>query len=250
MIHYFLILKRTGENIYKKCYGKIDLDETIVSGFFSAFFTFTQKLYGADLEDLEFGPYRMLFEFVGKEIILTMLFDKSDSMISIQQKLIKLKHIIQQNYLESIKNKICKTEEFEGLDEIVNSIILKSQKLEINDAIISECLLILNKLKTSNEIVDCSLISVDGIPLIKEANREFINLIIKQMDAFWKFKSQVLDQIILSYEDRFIILHKVNENFILACLIRRNTPIGLATLLAEEGASKIAKITNKVLKIG
>ena len=249
MIHYFLILKRTGENIYKKCFGKIDIDETIVSGFFSAFFTFTQKLYAADLEDIEFGPYRMLFEFVGSEIILAMLFDKADSIISVKQKLIKLKNIVKETYGETIKSNICKTEAFEGLDEIIDNFISHSQEFEISEAMKSNCISISEKLKSSNEIIDCCLLSVDGTLVTKETNREFLNLVVGQMDAFWKFKNQILDQIILSYEDRYIILHKIDEHFILAGLFRRNTPIGMATYLTEDVASKIAKIISKTIEI-
>jgi predicted regulator of Ras-like GTPase activity (Roadblock/LC7/MglB family) len=249
MIHYFLILKRTGENVYKKCFGKIDLDETIVSGFFSAFFTFTQKLYGADLEDIEFGPYRMLFEFVGNELILAMLFDKSDSIINTQQKLIKLKKIVKQTYGETIKSNVCKTEDFEGLDEIVDNFISNSQECEISDATKSNCISILEKFKSSNEIIDCCLLSMNGTPLTNEINKEFLNLVVGQMDAFWKFKNKILDQVILSYEDRYIILHKINEDFTLAGLFRRNTPIGMATYLTEDVAGKIARITGKTIKM-
>ncbi|MHA1527317.1 MAG: hypothetical protein ACTSQD_09810 [Promethearchaeota archaeon] len=63
------------------------------------------------------------------------------------------------------------------------------------------------------------------------------------MDAFWKSKNYVLDQIILSYEQRHTILHKINDELVLSAQIRKNTPIGLATLLVEETSAKIAKVS-------
>ncbi len=249
MIQNFLILKRSGESIYKKSFGKIDMDETIMCGFFSAFFTFTQSLCGADLRDIELGPYRILFEFVGKEIILVVFFDKSDSIINVQQHLIKLRDIIKEKYGDVIKKKVCKTEDFEGLNELIDEIILKPQEIKIKEEFKSYCESVLNDLNSTNEIIDCALISIDGIPLLRGTKREFLDLIIRQMDAFWKFKSQVLDQIILYYENRYIILYKINEDLVLSALIRRNTPIGLATLLVEEGAQKIAKQASKFNRI-
>ncbi|MHA1280081.1 MAG: hypothetical protein ACTSQ8_23050 [Candidatus Helarchaeota archaeon] len=242
MIQTFLILKRTGENIYKKSFGFIDMDETVMSGFFSAFFTFTQSLCKADIQDIELGQYRILFDTVEDELILCVIFDKADSIISVHHFLSNLKTIILTDYHECIKKKTCRTEDFTGLGEVINKLVSKPQILELTNEIKSKYESILNKLHSANEILDCALISVEGIPLLNQDRKEFLDLIIKQLDAFWKFKSQVLDQIILYYEKRYIILYKIKPNFILSCLFRRDTPIGLATLLVDEAASKISHI--------
>ncbi len=244
MIRYFLILKRSGENIYKNCFGNVDIDENVVSGFFSAFFTFTQTLFSADVQDIELGPYSMLFEIVEKEIILVAIYDKADSLINVQQKLTDLKNVISLEYGRKIKQNVCDTDDFKGINRIVEKIILEEKKVQLDEKSKAQYTQLLGDFRSNNEIEDCSLISITGIPLIYETKREFLDLIIKQMDAFWKFKSEVLDQIILSYENRYIILVKINENLVLSALIRRNTPIGLATMLIEEYATKIANIAD------
>lgn len=242
MIQNFLILKRTGENIYKKSFGKIDMDETIMSGFFSAFFTFTQSLCGADLQDIELGPYRMLFEVVGNALILSVIFDKSDSIINVQQKLLQLKEVIKANYSDCLNKPICRTEDFQGLGDIIEDLVSKPQEVDISEARKTKYKEILDKVRTSNEILDVALISINGVPLLGANKQEFLDLIIGQMDAFWKFKSTVLDQITLYYENRYIVLHKVNDDLVLCCFARRNTPIGLVTLLVEEASMKISRI--------
>jgi predicted regulator of Ras-like GTPase activity (Roadblock/LC7/MglB family) len=242
MIQTFLILKRTGENIYKKSFGTIDMDETVMSGFFSAFFTFTQSLCRADIQDIELGQYRILFDVVGSELILCVIFDKSDSIISVGQILTNLKSTILSEYSECIKKKACNTEDFVGLGDIIAELVSKPQFFELNDEAKSKYEKIIQKLHSANEILDCALISIEGIPVLDEGKKEFLDIIIKQLDAFWKFKSEVLDQIILYYEQRYIILHKINDNLILSCFFRRDTPIGLATLLVEEAATKISNI--------
>ncbi|MHA1263951.1 MAG: hypothetical protein ACTSRS_01850 [Candidatus Helarchaeota archaeon] len=243
MIQHFLILKRTGENIYKINFGKINMDETVMSGFFSAFFTFTQSLCGQDVQDIELGQYRMLFEVIENALILVIIFDKSDSIINVQQKLLTIKKIIISNYSECIKNPVCRSEDFQGLNEIIERLITKDSTIELTDELKKKSLEIVDKLHSNNEILDCALLSIDGIPLTKGTKKDFLDLIIKQMDAFWKFtKSEVFDQIILYYENRFIILYKVKNEFILCALIRKETPIGLATFLVEEAATKLAQI--------
>jgi predicted regulator of Ras-like GTPase activity (Roadblock/LC7/MglB family) len=218
------------------------MDETVMSGFFSAFFTFTQSLCGADIQDIELGPYRIIFEVVGKHLILTVIFDKADSVINVIQRLVKLKEVLLTEYQDAIKKNFCNSEDFEGLhDRIVNT-LAKPLFVSLNEEIKSRYLKILNELRSNNEILDCALISINGVPLLKETKKEFLDLIIKQMDAFWKFKSQVLDQIILYYENRYIILYKVDEDLVLSVFLRKDTPIGLATLLVEESASKIARV--------
>ena len=242
MIQYFMILKRSGENIYKKSFGKIDMDETVMSGFFSAFFTFTQSLCGADIQDVELGPYRMLFEIVGQALILSVIFDKSDSIINVQRKLHELRDIIKSDYGEILKKNYFRTEDFDGLNNIIDALIAKQPEMPLSTGQKEKSLEMLDKLCTSNEILDCALISIDGIPM-SDTKKDFLDLIIKQMDAFWKFKkSQVLDQIVVYYENRIIVLYKINEYLILSALARRDAPIGLVTLLIEEVATKIARI--------
>jgi predicted regulator of Ras-like GTPase activity (Roadblock/LC7/MglB family) len=243
MIQNFLIMRRTGENIYKKSFRSIDMDETVMSGFFSAFFTFTQHLCGADLDDIELGPYRMLFEAVGKDLILVIIFDKSDSIINVHQKLTEIRTIIESKYSEDLKRKLFHIKELEGFSETIESIITRPQLICIEETRKNKFLEVLNKLCSVGEILDCTIISMDGIPLSPQIKKEFLDLVIKQMDAFWKYrKDQLLDQIIVSFENRYIILQKVDEHLVLAALAKKSAPIGLITLLIEEGANKNAQI--------
>lgn len=243
MIQHLLILKRTGENIYKKSFGQIDMDETVMSGFFSAFFTFTQSLLGVDVQDIELGQYRMVFEVVEKSLILVAIIDITDSIINVQRKLNQLKSIIIADYHDCIEKSICNSEDFKGLSEIINQLIAKPHETSISEAKKGKSLQILNILRSSSEIIDCALITNDGVPFDSNSPREFLDLIIKQMDAFWKFaKNHILDQIVLYYENRVIILYKVDQELVLCALARRESPIGLVSYLVEEAADKIANL--------
>lgn len=41
---------------------------------------------------------------------------------------------------------------------------------------------------------------------------------------------------------RILILHKVNEEFVLSALIKKDTPIGMATYMIEEATSELMKV--------
>ena len=242
MIQHFLILKRTGAPIYRKTLGQVDVDETILSGFFSAFFSLSQNLFSADVRDIELGSFRMLFEVIGEELILTVLFDKADSTIHIHQKLIEARNIIQQRYKECIRNPQCRGEDFTGLEEIIQDLFLNTQTIAISQDLKQKYLKIIDELCSRNEILECALVTIEGIPLIMKGKKEFVDLLMNQMEAFWKFKGLLLDQIILSYQKRWALFYRLNDDLILGAFCRTDTHIGIATTLVEVAAKKIAKL--------
>ncbi|MFX1278407.1 MAG: hypothetical protein ACFFA3_03270 [Promethearchaeota archaeon] len=241
MILAILILKRTGENICSRSYGPTKWDETLTSGFISATFDFTQKTFGTEIQDIELGPYRISFELT-KDFIIVAFYEKSDSIINIQEKLLELKDNIYTQYKDVLKDPSWCLEDFKGLGEIVDKIIAEYYDIDIEEDLRKQYRDILDNFRSNAEILDCDLITSSGVPLTKEWNKEFLDLCLRMIDAFWKSQQYVLDQIILSYEQRTLILHKVNDNFVLSALIRRNTPIGMATYLVEETSENIAKL--------
>ncbi|MFX0030417.1 MAG: hypothetical protein ACFE8B_14490 [Candidatus Hermodarchaeota archaeon] len=242
MILAILILKRTGENICSRTYGPTTWNETLTSGFISATFDFTQKTFGTEIQDIELGPYRILFELTN-DFIIVAFYEKADSIINIQKKLVKLRDTIYSEYGTILNEPSWCLEDFKGLGEVVDKIISEYYDIDIGEDLRNQYKNILDDFRSNAEILDCDLISSSGVPLTKEWNKEFLDLCLRMIDAFWKSQQYVLDQIILSYEQRTLILHKVNDNFVLSALIRRNTPIGMATYLVDETSNYIAKLS-------
>ncbi|TXT64570.1 MAG: hypothetical protein BAJALOKI3v1_190010 [Promethearchaeota archaeon] len=243
MIHSILILRRSGEKIYSRTYSDIAWNEILTSGFISALFNFTQQLFKADIQDLELGPYRLLFESnKDEDLIYVAIFDKIDSIINVKENLEYLKEKIYSEYKLKLNNELITEDDLPGIEQIVDSIIDSRSNLGISDGMRARYVEILEEFRSNSEILDSDLISGSGVPLTKEWKRDFLELCLRQIDAFWKSKKYLLDQIILSYEGRHLILYKINENMVLSALIRRNTPLGMATLLIEEAATKINKL--------
>ena len=241
MIITILVLRRSGENICSQTYGDQEWNDTLASGFISATFNFTHSVFGANIQDMEIGPYRVLFE-LADDIIIAAFFEKSDSIINIRERLVKLKGIIYSKYADILKKDLCSPDEFEGLSDIIKDLLSEYSDLGISDNLKKSYIDILESFRSNEEILDCDLISISGVPIMKEWKKDFLELCLRMIDAFWKSKSHVLDQIILSYEQRHLILHKINDQFILGALVRRNTPIGLATFLVEETSNILAKL--------
>lgn len=243
MIHSILILRRSGEKIYSRTYSDIAWNEILTSGFISALFNFTQQLFKADIQDLELGPYRLLFESnKDEDLIYVAIFDKIDSIINVKENLEYLKEKIYSEYKLKLNNELITEDDLPGIEQIVDSIIDSRSNLGISDGMRARYVEILEEFRSNSEILDSDLISGSGVPLTKEWKRDFLELCLRQIDAFWKSKKYLLDQIILSYEGRHLILYKINENMVLSALIRRNTPLGMATLLIEKATTKINKL--------
>ena len=130
----------------------------------------------------------------------------------------------------------------EEVTKIIDKLTAESSEIDITNDLKKKYEEILTNFRSNVEILDCDLITSSGVPLTKKWNREFLDLCLRIFDAFWKSKQYVLDQIILTYEQRHLILYKVNNNFVLSALVRRNTPIGLATFIVEEASNKIANL--------
>jgi len=248
MIHSILILKRTGEKLYHSNYSDIAWDEILTSGFISALFSFSQELFEADIQDIELGSYRLLFESESKNnIIYLAIFDKLDSIINIRQKLDKLTDRIESEYEKILQKEFVVSSDLEGIGQLTDEIMKPSSSDEYITSGLKENLIeLLKDFKANKEILDADLISGKGVPLSKQWKKDFLALCLRQMDAFWKSKKYLLDQIIISYEGRHLILYKINQFLVLSCLIRRNTPLGMATLLIEEVVEKINKILPEV----
>ncbi|MFW9824213.1 MAG: hypothetical protein ACFFE4_14815 [Candidatus Thorarchaeota archaeon] len=241
MILAILILKRTGENICSRIYGSTQWNETLTSGFISATFDFTQKTFGTEIQDIELGPYRILFELTD-DFIVVAFYEKTDSIINIKKKLTGIRETVYSKYNTPLNNASWCLEDFKGLADTVDKIITEYDDIDIGEELKQQYNAILETFRSNAEILDCDLITSSGVPLTKEWDKEFLDLCLRMIDAFWKSQQYVLDQIILSYEERTLILHKINDNFVLSALIRRNTPIGMATFLVEETSNIIGKL--------
>ena len=105
---------------------------------------------------------------------------------------------------------------------------------------------ILQDFRNTGEIVGCNLISITtGGPLTHKLKKNFLDLCLRQIDAFYKStKTLSLEQKTLFYRERHLILYNVTEDLILSTLIKRETPLGLATLLIEEYADKLTKVSS------
>jgi hypothetical protein len=240
MILNVLILRKTGENICTRQYSENKFNATLTSGFISATFNFTQESFGAEIRDIELGPYKIMFEQHGS-CIIAILFEHTDSIINIQKILDEIKKTIEKKYSEVLENKLCSPDDYPYIDERIDEIISQYTTHTIDEQKILRYKAILTTLRSNEEILDCDLISASGKPLKKDWNEQFLNLCIKLIDAFWKSKKYVLDQIIVSYQQRILILHKLNDEFIISALIKRDTPIGMATYLIEETANDLSK---------
>ncbi|TFF88733.1 MAG: hypothetical protein EU549_02470 [Promethearchaeota archaeon] len=245
MIQNLVILKRSGENIYNKNIGNVNMNETVMSGFFSAFFVFSQELCNADIKTIQIGNlYKAVFETsYDEKLIFVAICDISDSLMVIKEVLNKVKGFTFEQFGNEIKEKGCNLDCNNQLNTFIEDILSESQELEISEDLLNKYNDILKDLDRNSEILDSALISSTGVTSTSDKDKEFLNLVIKQMEAFFNLTGRNLDEIILKFQNRHIILYRINEELVLSSLTKRNIPIGVATLLIEEAASEISKLS-------
>lgn len=246
MIHSIIILKKSGEPIFGKTFGKVATwNDTLASGLISAIYHFTRELLNSNIEEFEIESYKILFESDNDmNILLVAFFDKYDSMINVKTKLKDLKQILISEYKDKLLSEFCCEEDFEGFDEIIDVLFTNTSKKSPIEILKPKYAEILQQFRNTGDIVDCDLISITtGRPLTHDWKQDFLDLCLRQIDAFYKStKTLSLEQITLSYKGRHLILYKITDDLILSTLIKRETPLGLANLMIEEYSEKIAKV--------
>ena len=244
MIHAILVLKKSsGLKVWSKVYSEtINWDEYLTSGLISAIQTFSKEIFGADVYDIELGSYRMIFESGATNFVLVAVFDKFDSIINIVEKLEMLRKELQSRYQDAFNRDFNKGEDFPHIDEICDLVLSDNSVWVISNGLKDHLIQALREFKQNVEILDCDILSTAGVPLAHQWNRDFLDLCVRQIDAFWKSTQYMVDQITISYQRRHVILYKINDQLVLTASIRRETPMGMATMLIEDFAQKVSKI--------
>lgn len=244
MIHTILILKKeSGLKVWNKSYSEvINWDEYLTSGLISAILNFSQEIFGADVYDIELGPYKMLFDSESENSILVAVFDKYDSIINISEKLGMLRKELESRYSEALTRDFNTGDDFPHIDMIFDLILSDNSIWQLSSGLKEFLIKELETFRNNQEILDCDVISTAGIPLVRKWKKDFLDLCLRQIDAFWKSTQYMVDQITISYQKRHIILYKINEQLVLVASIRRDTPMGMTTFLIEDFAQKVSKI--------
>ncbi len=244
MIHCILILKKySGLKVWSKIFSdKIDWDEYLTSGLISAIFSFSKELFSAEVNDVELGPYKILFDSVAETFILVAVYDKFDSVINVRKKLNLLREEILAQYKEVLSRDFNIGGDFKDIDVLCDKILAESTFSELSEGFRKYLVDLLDEFRSAPEILDCDIISTAGVPIVHDWNKDFLDLCLRQIDAFWKSTKYIIDQVTVSYQNRHIILFKINDQMVLTALAKRTTPMGLATLLTEEFATKISKL--------
>ena len=241
MIQSILILKRSGETIFAKHFVDTDVDDMIMTGLMSALFTFTRHALHGTIQDIEIGPSRILFETLEDYILIACIFDIGDSIIKIKQKLKALKKHLAKNYRDRLFNPVVILDDFRRLDPEIEEIISEGTDRKLSKDLKTELSKILQDFKASGGLDSCALVFLTGDFMLGDLREELMELTIKQVDAFWKSRSEMLDQIILLHQNKYVIMQKINSSVILSAEIKEETEIGMATFLIEEVSRKIRR---------
>jgi len=251
-IHSLLILKESGECIYRRIYSpqfkKMEVD--LITPFFSAIFTFSKSVLSKELEILEMGDLRFVFKKM-KTYIFIIIADDTENLLFLNSRLEKISKIFLKNldYISLKDGEVIINEEFDnkidpiiyGIDDVFFS--KKGDESKKTDKIIE----FFKELIKQNEIIGASLISMEGNLLYSSLSEKTLLRVMREIEI--RFTSGTLDvpETFCTFSsgnkicERIIDFGDVKSNLLLIIEFDKKTTLGMAEWISDEISAKLIK---------
>jgi len=251
-IHSLFILSKAGICLYNRIYSEeFNFEANLLTPFFSAIISFSNKLVERNLEVLEMSGLRFVFE-IQDTFILVLLANTSDSILFISSRLKRINDIFSQFY-NQLEDDFKDSMEINNpkIDTQIDSIItgeedfLKSSNfyLKIVDFFIN--------LPIQNEILGAAFLSVKGDLFYTSLPSEILSGSVKELEI--RFITGVLHLPELYYclkngERVFskIIEHKNNLSYFLVLHFDKDFPMGLARVNLVRTSKQIETLISNI----
>ncbi|MHA1304056.1 MAG: hypothetical protein ACTSQE_13160 [Candidatus Heimdallarchaeaceae archaeon] len=145
MIHNLWIAKSTGECLYHRKYGAIDIDENLITSFLSAIEIFAQNV-DTGCDQLETHNYKFVYTNTDQTVTVACI-DKNDDERIIKQEISAIQEEFKSRFKKELDNWNGRVEIFASMNSFVDSKLasytsklgsFKNKKLELNEMIIKQ----------------------------------------------------------------------------------------------------------------
>lgn len=247
-IHSMFILKETGTAIYHKSFSnEIEYNINMISSFFSAIFSFSDKVVSRRLEVLEMSDLRFTFRSEG-DLIFTILSDLSVSILFLKTRLERIRTIFHEKFPNPKELKDYQQIEDEEFDEQIDSIITGKGELFKGKEVYQKIIQLFKDFQMQNEIIGAAVLSTEGNIIYSSLPNEILIRSLKELEI--RFKTGVVDMPELFYslgngQKVFSKMVEVDKgtpamgDFLIVLLFERGVPLGMAELQLEKVGDKI-----------
>ncbi|TXT64717.1 MAG: hypothetical protein BAJALOKI3v1_170002 [Promethearchaeota archaeon] len=244
-IHSFFILKKSGACIYNKNFtNEIDYNVNLITPFFSAIFSFSEKIISRDLEVLEMGGLRFVFE-IKDDFIFVLLSDSTASILFVNTRLDKIADIFFKKFPDTEKIQDYQEIEDKEFDQMVDSIIEGEEEIFKERALYDKMINLFKDLIFQNEIIGAAVLATNGNIIYSSLPNEILLRSLKELEIRFMTGAVELPELFYSLDDgrkvfsKYVKIPWKIDNFLIVLLFDKNVPLGMA----EINLHKVSKQT-------
>ncbi|MGQ4872770.1 MAG: hypothetical protein ACP6IY_01725 [Promethearchaeia archaeon] len=244
-IHYLFILKKNGVCVYSRNFtNEFDLQEQLITPFFSAILSFSQNLISRDLEELEMSGLRFIFK-IEEEFIFVILADSSVSILYISSRLKMISEIFYK-FFNSLDD-MDKHREIESpqLDEEIDLIITGME--DLGDVFYNKVINLFEGLIFENEIIGAALLTSKGNVIYSSLPHDILVSSLKELEIRFMTGAITLPEMFYSLENgqkvfsKIVYHHRRDMHFFIVLLFDKNIPLGMADIMLHKVGNRITK---------
>ncbi|TFF85413.1 MAG: hypothetical protein EU518_01210 [Promethearchaeota archaeon] len=242
-IHSFFILKKNGACIYSRNFtNEINYNINLITPFFSAIFSFSDKVISRDLEVLEMGGLRFVFE-IKDDFIFVLLSDSSVSILFVNTRLEKIGDIFFKKFHDKQSIRDYQEIEDKEFDEMVDSIIKGEEEIFQQRILYRKMIELFKNQINQNEIVGAAVLNINGNIIYSSLPNDILLRSLKELEIRFMTGAVELPELFYSLEDgrkvfsKYVKIPWKLDNFLVVLLFEKNTPLGMA----EINLQKISK---------
>lgn len=244
-IHSLFILKSTGECIYTRSFtdNLKELNVNLVTPFFSAIFSFAEKVIDRDLEELEMGDLR--FSFKSKEgYIFALLADTSVSLLFLNSRLNKIISNFFQIY-PSIEKDLENLQAIENaeFDEKIDHIISGEKEKFEGGAFYGKVINYFEELIFRNEIIGAAVLSAQGNIIYSSLPHDILLSSLKELEIRFMSHTTNFPELFYSLPNKEKVFSKMLQikdySFLIVLLFDSSVSLGMADIFLDKIVKKI-----------
>ncbi len=247
-IHSIFILQTSGNCVYYRNFtNEFKFEINLLTPFFSAIITFSERIVSKKLEVLEMSGLRFVFQ-ISNEFIFVILCDESTSLLFVTT---RIKKIIDEFFLMFDASDIVDYQQIESpeLDVLIDNIITGKEERDRSRVFYAKVIEYFKKLIFSDEILGAAMLTIQGNIIYSSLPDEILIRSLKELEIRFSTGMKVLPEFFYGLEtgekvfSRTVKVSWKLESFFVVLLFDKTIPLGMAELNLE----KIAKIVQNIM---
>ncbi|MEJ2276470.1 MAG: hypothetical protein P8Y70_01790 [Candidatus Lokiarchaeota archaeon] len=210
-IHSIFILRNTGGLVYSKNFTEeIDFNLNLITGFFSAIFSFSEKVIDRNLEVLEMGNLRFVFR-VKNEFIFVILSEITASLLFVNSRLKRIINLFYESFPNSEDIKDYEEIENPEFDEKIDTIITGMEEKFQSKEFYIKVIKLFKDLIFENEIIGAAILSSKGNIIYSSLPNELLIRSLKELEIRFMTGALNLPELFYSLENGQKVFSKYIE---------------------------------------